>query len=156
MKGCSRTAPDCLHSLRDCLSLIHKIGFLPLFSNEIPGFSVEEHVPAEYWWCDDASVDPWLWRMLLAKDPSIAYGKFFNRTAGFVSRDWFPTFANYRRNGYDFDALFEDELASYRCGFRREPDRNNGVTVMFREMRRFKQQISEEECVRILKFVNVL
>lgn len=114
MKGCSSTAPDCLHSLRDCLSLIHKSGFLPLFSNEIPGFSVEEHVPVEHWWCDDASVDPWIWRMILAEDPSIAYGKFFNKTAGFISKDWFPTFANYRRNGYDFDALFEDELASYR------------------------------------------
>ena len=114
MKGCSRTDPDCLHSLQDCIAFIHKIGFLPLFSNEIPGFSVEEHVPAEHWWCDDAAVDPWIWRMLLAEDSSIAYGKFFNKAAGFLAKDWFPTFANYRRNGYDFDALFEDGLASYR------------------------------------------
>ena len=114
MKGCSRTDPDCLHSLQDCIAFIHKIGFLPLFSNVIPGFSVEEHVPAEHWWCDDAAVDPWIWRMLLAEDSSIAYGKFFNKAAGFLAKDWFPTFANYRRNGYDFDALFEDGLASYR------------------------------------------
>ena len=53
--------------------------------------------------------------MILARDPDIAYGKFFNKAAGFVSKSFFPTFANYRRNGYDFDALFEDELASYRA-----------------------------------------
>jgi hypothetical protein len=51
----------------------------------------------------------------LASDPDIAYGKFFGRNAGFIARDFFPIFANYRRNGYDFDALFEDELASYRA-----------------------------------------
>jgi hypothetical protein len=50
--------------------------------------------------------------MILARDSGIAYGKFFNKDAGFVSKSFFPTFANYRRNGYDFDALFEDELAS--------------------------------------------
>ena len=34
--------------------------------------------------------------------------------AGFISRKWFPVFANYRRDGYDFDALFEDEKAPYK------------------------------------------
>lgn len=26
-------------------------------------------------------------------------------------KKWLPVFANYRRDGYDFDALFEDEKA---------------------------------------------
>ena len=34
--------------------------------------------------------------------------------AGFISREWFPDFANYRRDGYDFDARFDDDLASYK------------------------------------------
>ena len=63
----------------------------------------------------DPTSDPWEWRIILSRDPSIAYGKFFNKSAGFVSKGFFPTFANYRRNGYDFDSLFEDELASYRA-----------------------------------------
>ena len=53
--------------------------------------------------------------MILARNPDIAYGKFFNKAAGFVSKSFFPVFANYRRNGYDFDALFEVGLASYRA-----------------------------------------
>ena len=40
------------------------------------------------------------------------YGKFFAGKAGFVSREWFSAFANYRRDGYDFDALYEDGKAA--------------------------------------------
>ena len=38
----------------------------------------------------------------------------FGGRAGFVSKKWFPYFANYRRDGYDFDALYEDGKAGYR------------------------------------------
>jgi len=44
----------------------------------------------------------------------VAYGKLFSKKAGLVSREWYPDLANYRRNGYDFDARYEDGLASYR------------------------------------------
>lgn len=115
MVGCDEADPLILHTASDCVNLIHTIGFLPLFSNAIPGFSVEEHVPACQWWTDAPDTDPWLWRQVLSVHPDIAYGKFFGKNAGFISKDWFPTFVNYRRNGYDFDALFEDELASYRA-----------------------------------------
>lgn len=40
------------------------------------------------------------------------YGKFFAGKAGFISKEWFPVFANYRRDGYDFDALYEDGKAA--------------------------------------------
>ena len=43
-----------------------------------------------------------------------AYGKFFEKKAAFVSLDWFCELANYRRDGYDFDARFDDGLASRR------------------------------------------
>lgn len=38
---------------------INRVGFLPLFKNEIPGFSLEERTVAEYWWSDDPVRDPW-------------------------------------------------------------------------------------------------
>ena len=115
MTGCDRDDPNRIRTAKDCVRFIHSAGFIPLFSNTIPGFSVEEHTAASQWWTGDPETDPWVWRQTLSSDPTIAYGKFFNKTAGFISRDIFPTFANYRRNGYDFDALFEDELASYRA-----------------------------------------
>ena len=115
MLGCGRDHPDCLHAAAELAALVAEIGFLPLFSCGIPGFSVEERTPPEDWWTGDPASDPWEWRTLLAADPSIAYGKFFDKKAGFISKAWFPAFANYRRDGYDFDALYEDGFASRRA-----------------------------------------
>ena len=114
MTGCAPDDPDRLKSLDELICLVRRIGFLPLFSNSIPGFSVEERVTAKQWWTEEEATDPWQWREILSDHPDITYGKFFNRSAGFVSKEWFPVFANYRRNGYDYDSLFEDDLASVK------------------------------------------
>ena len=37
-----------------------------------------------------------------------------DKKAGFISLEWLPLFVNYRRNGYDFDARWEDGLANRR------------------------------------------
>ena len=108
LRGCERNDPKRLKSPEEAAAMIRKIGFLSLFSVEIPGLSVEEHVPAWDWWSDDPARDPWIWRMILAEDDDIAYGKFFGGKAGFVSKKWFPAFANYRRDGYDYEGLYED------------------------------------------------
>jgi hypothetical protein len=90
------------------------VGFLPLFKNEIEDFSLEERTVPEYWWSDDPKVDPWIWRELIARTGQVAYGKFFDKKAGFISKEWLPYFANYKRDGYDFDSLWEDGKASRR------------------------------------------
>ena len=113
MKGCSEEDPSRLDNADQLLALLRSAGFLPLFSNNIPGFSVEEHAIGEHWWTGEES-DPWEWRHILASHPEIAYGKFFGKKAGFIHRDWFPVFANYRRSGYDFDALYDDGLAPFK------------------------------------------
>jgi hypothetical protein len=100
---------------RELRSLVKRIGFIPLFENEIRGFSVMDITRGRYWWTGDEEKDPWVWRMLLSEDPGIAYGKMFGGRAGFVSREWLPYFASYRRDGYDFDARYEDGRASHRC-----------------------------------------
>ena len=113
MMGCRRDDPKCLHSPEELLALIREIGFLPLFANEIRGFSVEERTPANDWWTDSPG-DPWAWRQALASSDLVAYGKFFDRKAGFISKEWFPDFANYRRDGYDWEGLYEDGKMKYR------------------------------------------
>lgn len=113
MKGCRRNDPDRLHSPKELGDLVRKIGFLPLFSNDIPGFSVEEHTLGKDWWTDDPG-DPWAWRQVLAPEEDFAYGKFFDKKAGFVSKEWFPVFANYRRDGYDWEGLYEDGKMKHR------------------------------------------
>ena len=115
MKGCAADDPQRLKTVDDLLALVRKIGFLPLFESGIKGFSVEERTTAASWWTGDRDTDPWEWRIILSAHSEIAYGKFFDKKAGFIHKDFFPVFANYRRNGYDFEALFDDELASYRA-----------------------------------------
>ncbi len=112
MHGVEWDNPLCLHSLEDAVKYVNDIGFLPLFKNEILGFSLEERTVPEHWWCEDPKKDPWMWRAIIARDRDIAYGKFFDKKAGFISKRWLPYFVNYRRDGYDFDALYEDGKAS--------------------------------------------
>lgn len=100
-----------LGSADDIVRLVKKIGFLPFFVNDIQGFSIEEHCPRELWFAADAD-GPWEWKGPIARSGECVYGKFFGGKAGFVSPDVFPDLANYRRNGYDFDARYDDGLAS--------------------------------------------
>ncbi len=96
----------------DLVEAVETLGFVPLFTNSIPGFSVEEHVAPEAWFSSEEGV--WEWKGPVIRECGCAYGKFFEKKAVFISRKFFPDFANYRRDGYDFDARFEDELASFR------------------------------------------
>jgi hypothetical protein len=114
MYGLDWDNPKCIHTVDDAIKYINKVGFLPLFKNSIDGFSLEEHTAPECWWCDDPEVDPWIWREIIARSGKVAYGKFFDKKAGFISVEWLPYFANYRRDGYDFEALWDDEKASIR------------------------------------------
>lgn len=115
MHGMAWDDPNRIRTRHELVDWINEVGFVPLFKNEIPGFSVEEHTSDLFWWTDDPAQDPWKWRELIARSGEVAYGKFFGGKAGFISKEWFPHFANRRRNGYDFDSRWDEELASIRC-----------------------------------------
>ena len=114
MHGLPKEDPSCITSVDDLIYYIHQVGFLPLFRSDIPGFSAEEHTASEDWFCGVPEKDPWEWRKIIVAGGEIAYGKFFDNRAGFISREYLPAFVNYRRDGYDFDARWDDELASVR------------------------------------------
>ncbi len=94
-------------------ALVQQMGFLPFFPCSIPDFSIKAFTPSRYWFVEGVD-GPWEWRMELARRGVAAYGKLFSRKAGLVSREWYPDLANYRRDGYDFDARYEEGLASRR------------------------------------------
>lgn len=102
-----------LNSAEAIDSLVRELGFLPFFINEIEGFSIEENCPPKLWFSDTLE-GPWEWKGPIIRMGSCVYGKFFRGKAGYVSLEWFPDFANYRRDGYDFDSRFDDELASFK------------------------------------------
>lgn len=92
--------------------LVRELGMIPLFANPVAGYSVQEHTPAEYWFTD---VDgPWEWRMELAEAGEFAYAKLFDGRAGLMTMEWYRELANWRRRGYDFDALYDEGLVSAR------------------------------------------
>ena len=100
---------------KDLKAAVEKYGFVPLFAGSVPGFSVEEHAVPEVWYSEGSSEWPvWDWKGPVIRECGCAYGKFFEKRAVFISREWFPDFANYRRDGYDFDARWDEGLASRR------------------------------------------
>ena len=104
-----------ISSMQDLINTIDELGFVPFFQNEIEGFSIEEHIGRGCWYTDgDNGFWPaWEWKGPVIRKMKCAYGKFLRNKAMYVSPKWFPDFANFRRDGYDFDARFDDELASF-------------------------------------------
>ena len=99
-----------ISSQEDLERLVREWGFVPLLKNWVPCFSVEEHTLPELWFADGVD-GPWEWKGPSIQNTGCAYGKFFGGKAGFISGEWYPDFANYRRDGYDFDARYDDGLA---------------------------------------------
>lgn len=103
-----------VNSAREAGELVRELKFLPMFRSSIEGFSLEEATPRERWFVNGVD-GPWEWREALAASDEFAYGKLFERKAGFIHRSILKKFINYRRDGYDFDARYEDSLAPERA-----------------------------------------
>lgn len=101
-----------IHSKRELAEAVERYGFLPFFANSVAGFSVEEHIDRRLWFT--SLEGPWEWKGPLIREYGFAYGKFFEKKAAFVSAAWFRELANFRRDGYDFDALCDDGLANFK------------------------------------------
>ena len=91
-----------IHSDSELMDYISAIGFLPLLSSGIRGFSAEEAVDDEcrYVVYPDGGWDwpLWKWKGTIVTEGNCVYGKFFDGKAGFISREWWPDFCNYRRS----------------------------------------------------------
>ena len=115
LEGLDRKDKNRIKNHKELSEYINEIGFLPLFKNNIKGFSVEEITAKDSWWSGNTEEDPWNWREIIASEGKIAYGKLYSNKAGFVSKAWYPAFATYRRDGYDFDSRYEDGQASRKA-----------------------------------------
>ena len=92
-------------SLLSCpkwMDYITPAGFLPLFRMGIPGWPAEEITDenCQYTRLPDGGWEwpLWEWKGAILQESGCAYGKFFNRKAAFISREWWPDFCNYRRS----------------------------------------------------------
>lgn len=101
-----------IRSREDLAQAVQTIGLLPLFSCSVPGWSVEELCDPSVWFT--GAEGPWEWKGQLAAEKRCVYGRLLGRKNAFVSLDWFPDLANYRRDGYDFEGRCDDGLAPYK------------------------------------------
>ena len=73
------------------MELIQKIGFLPLLDSGIEGFSAEDIVAEDcgYVTFPEGGWDwpLWKWKGEIVQEMPCMYGKFFNKKAGFISRN---------------------------------------------------------------------
>ena len=87
---------------------VQQIGFLPLLDSGISGFSAEEMVAEDcrYVTFPDGGWDwpLWKWKGPIVTEGNCVYGKFFNKKAGFVSREWWSDLCNYRRSQHPMPA----------------------------------------------------
>ena len=93
-----------IHNATELMGYIQQVGFLPLLYCNIPGFSADEAVDPDcrYVILDDGSWDwpLWDWKGPIVTEGDCVYGKFFNKKAGFVSREWWPDLYNWRRHSH--------------------------------------------------------
>lgn len=97
-----------IHSCPELIDYINEVGFLPLLNLGVPGWSADDAVD------DDCGyiVNPdgswewalWRWKGEIIQEAGCAYGKFFDRKAAFICKEWWPDFCNYRRSRFPHPA----------------------------------------------------
>jgi len=97
----------------DLEAAVLEYGFIPYFKNSLRGFSIQEHVDPKAWF-DEEAEGVWEWKGPVIRETGCAYGKFFENKAAFISRDVFSDFANFRRNGYDYEGFFNDGFGTFK------------------------------------------
>ncbi len=97
-----------IYSAAGLIDYIQKVGFLPLLDGGVSGFAAEDVVTDDcrYVVFDDGGWDwpLWKWKGPIVTDGNCVYGKFFDKKAGFISREWWPDFYNYRRSRHPVPA----------------------------------------------------
>jgi len=97
-----------IYSAAGLIAFIQEVGFLPLLDGGVRGFSAEECVSDDcrYVMFDDGGWDwpLWKWKGPIVTEGNCVYGKFFDKKAGFISREWWPDFYNYRRSQHPLPA----------------------------------------------------
>lgn len=109
------TFPE-IYSATGMMELIDKVGFLPLLDSGISGFSADAVVADDcgYVTFPEGGWDwpMWKWKGQIVTEIPCMYGKFFNISAprktgryergraGYITKDWWADFCNYRRSKY--------------------------------------------------------
>lgn len=68
------------------------------------------------WHTGDAETDPWEWRMrVLDEGRNIAYGKFFFKKSGYITKEWYPCFLACRRGKRTLEDMYLEGKISHEA-----------------------------------------
>jgi hypothetical protein len=91
-----------IHSCPELMECIQQVGFLPLLDSGIQGYAAESMMAEEcrFTQFEDGTWEwpLWQWKGSAVREGDCVYGKFFAGKAGFISREWWPDFCNWRRS----------------------------------------------------------
>lgn len=91
-----------INNYQELIDYIDEIGFLPLLNLGVAGWSADDVTDEDcgYTVLPDGGWEwpLWQWKGDIIRATGCAYGKFINRKATFISKDWWPDFCNYRRS----------------------------------------------------------
>lgn len=91
-----------IHSCPELIECVQQVGFLPLLESGIRGYSAESLMAEEcrFTQFEDGTWEwpLWQWKGSVVREGDCVYGKFFAGKAGFISREWWPDFCNWRRS----------------------------------------------------------
>lgn len=88
-----------IHKFEDFLEDIREAGMSMFGENAEGVFSLCSYFGDEIvWHTEDRETDPWEWReRALEECRDIAYGRFFFKKTGYITKEWFPRFYAVRR-----------------------------------------------------------
>ena len=92
-------APLQVNSPEALVATIKACGIIPFFENAVPGYSIEEMTPREYWFDgEEDTLGPWDGKIDAVQTGEIAYGKFLcGGKAAFATADCYRDLLNWRR-----------------------------------------------------------
>ena len=99
LKQTDPEAPLRVDSPEALIATIRTCGIIPFFENPVPGYSIEEMTPGEYWFDgEEDTLGPWDWKIAAVQTGEIAYGKFLcGGKAAFATAECYRDLLNWRR-----------------------------------------------------------
>ena len=94
----------CVNSAEAMVQAVQEAGLIPFFENIIPGYSIEELTPREYWFDgEEDTLGPWDWKIACVQSGDIAYGKFLlGGKAAFATFEVYRALVNWRRSRKEY------------------------------------------------------
>ena len=99
-----------INSKESLAEAVKKFGILPFFPNHVKGLSIEEMCMPGMLFGGNHDEGCWEWKGPVIRKRESAYGKFFQRKAGFISLEVLPDFLNYRRSLVPVKSGSTDEM----------------------------------------------